>query len=148
MLLLVYVPALAQHGDQTVHSTHTRLRRCRRPSGGAGAPAGGYDLRWEDMILQDQILEGQNWDPWEFSGPRTLKKDSPEKMLSNGTLESETGDICSPFHSPLPTSHPHPSPALVWLLNIRILLLLTCALSVNNVSARASSRPPQSSSAN
>ena len=60
VLLLVCVPALAQHGDQTVHSTHTRLRRCRRPSGGAGAPGGGYDLRWQDMILRDQILEGQN----------------------------------------------------------------------------------------
>ena len=46
--------------DMTVHSTHTRLRRCRRPSGGAGAPGGGYDLRWQDMILRDQILEGQN----------------------------------------------------------------------------------------
>ena len=60
VLLLVCVPALAQHGEQTIHSTHTRLRRCHRPSGEAGAPGGGYDLQWQDMILQDQILEGQN----------------------------------------------------------------------------------------
>ena len=95
MLLLVCVPALAQHGDQTVHSTHTRLRRCRRPPGGAGAPGGGYDLRWEDMTIRGEILEGENCSPWEFSGPGTLETDSPEKMLSNGSLESETGSSYS-----------------------------------------------------
>ena len=52
--------SLAQHGDQTVHSTHTRLRRWRRPSGGADAPGAGYDLRWEDITLWGEILEGQN----------------------------------------------------------------------------------------
>ena len=93
--LLVCVPALAQHGDQTVHSTHTRLRRCRRPPGGAGAPGGGYDLRWEDMTIRGEILEGENCSPWEFSGPGTLETDSPEKMLSNGSLESETGSSYS-----------------------------------------------------
>ena len=50
-------------------------------------------LRWGKITIRDEILEGQNWGPWEFSGPGTLKKDSPEKMLSNGTIESETGDI-------------------------------------------------------
>ena len=50
-------------------------------------------LRWGDMTLREEILEGQNWGPWGFSGLGTFKKDSPEKMLSNGTLKSEIGDI-------------------------------------------------------
>ena len=49
-------------------------------------------LRWEDMTLRDEILEGQNGGPCGTSKPGTLKKDSPEKMLSNGTIESETED--------------------------------------------------------
>ena len=36
-------------------------------------------LRWGDMTLQDKILEGQNWGPWGFSGPGTLKKRFPGK---------------------------------------------------------------------
>ena len=64
----------------------------------AGAPGGGYDLRWEDMTFRDQILENQNWDPWEFAGPRTLK-----------TVKLETFVHLSTPHSPLLTltSHPH-----------------------------------------
>ena len=50
----------ATHGDKTVHSTHTRLGRCRRPSEGAGALGGGYDLRCEEMNLRGEIMESQN----------------------------------------------------------------------------------------
>ena len=38
-------------------------------------------------------MESQNYGSWGFSGPGTLKKHSPEKMLSNGTIERETGDM-------------------------------------------------------
>ena len=51
LLSLVYVPALVHYGDPTIHSTHTSPRFCRRHSGMAGAPGGGYDLRWKDIIL-------------------------------------------------------------------------------------------------
>ena len=73
MLLLVYVPALSQHGDQTVHSTHPRLRCwppyrphtfpyvCSIPLCTIGAAADPLEgqvplvvdmiLRWEDMFL-------------------------------------------------------------------------------------------------
>ena len=74
-------------GIAPCNSLHTRLRRWHRPSGGADAPGAGYDLRWEDITLRGEILEGQNWSSWVFSGPGTPKKDSPEKMLSNGTHE-------------------------------------------------------------
>ena len=52
-------------------------------------------LRWEDMTIRDEILEGLHWDTWKFSVPGIIKKDSPEKILSNDT--------------PLPTLTPHPS---------------------------------------
>ena len=34
-------------------------------------------FRWVDMTLREEILEGQNWGPWGFSGPGTLKKRFP-----------------------------------------------------------------------
>mgnify|MGYP001340435999 CR=1 FL=1 len=36
-------------------------------------------LRWGDMTLREEILEGQNWGPWGFSGPGTSKKRFPGK---------------------------------------------------------------------
>ena len=36
-------------------------------------------LRWGDMTLREEILEGQNWYSWGFSGPGTLKKRFPRK---------------------------------------------------------------------
>ena len=86
VLVLVCVPALAQHGDQTVHSTHTRLRRCRRRSVGAGAPGGGYDLRWEDM----RSLEAKTAVPGNFHGLGPLKK-ILRKHAFECTLEMKLG---------------------------------------------------------
>ena len=37
-------------------STHTRLRRYRRPSGGAAAPGAGYDLRWDSPKVDSRCL--------------------------------------------------------------------------------------------
>ena len=48
----------AQHGDSTVHSTHTRLRRCSWLSGKEAALGCVYDLRWEDITPWGEILEG------------------------------------------------------------------------------------------
>ena len=45
------------------------------------------------MTLRDKILDGQNWVPGVFQALGSLKKVSPGKMLSNGTLNSEIGDI-------------------------------------------------------
>ena len=36
-------------------------------------------LRWGDMTLQEEILEGQNSGSWGFSGPGTCKKRFPVK---------------------------------------------------------------------
>ena len=36
-------------------------------------------LRWGDMTLREEILEGQNWGPWGCSEPGTPKKRFPRK---------------------------------------------------------------------
>ena len=61
MLLLVYVPALAQHGDQIFMELFKNSAAAADPLERQVPLVVNMTLRWGEMTLRDEILEGQNW---------------------------------------------------------------------------------------